>query len=65
MAFLEPTVCQFFENNRPIFYIQGTHNRYFETIDLLQENLVEIFERMNKPEIVQTNLKLFYNSDVK
>lgn len=26
---------------------QGTHNRYFETVDLLQSELVQIFETMN------------------
>lgn len=106
IAFLETTVSQFFENNRPIYYIQdnasyhkdgdvwlwfkenrkwievfnlppycpelnaterlwkfirkqGTHNRYFDTIDLLQENLVEIFDQLNKPEIIQKNIRSF------
>jgi len=38
---------------------QGTHNKYFDTTDLLQENLVKVFEEMNKPEIIQKNIRSF------
>jgi hypothetical protein len=106
IAFLETTVSQFFEKDRPIFYIQDnasyhkdgdvwywfkenrkwievfnlppycpelnaterlwkytrkqtTHNRYFDTLDLLQENLCYLFEQMNKPEIILNNVRSF------
>ena len=107
MAFLEMTVSQFFENNRPIYYIQdnasyhkdgdvwlwfkenrkwievfnlppycpelnaterlwkytrkqGTHNRYFETVDLLTENLVTIFDEMNsRPDVIKNRIASF------
>jgi transposase len=107
MAFLETTVSQFFESNRPIHYIQdnasyhkdgdvwlwfkknrkwievynlpsycpelnaaerlwkytrvtSTHNKYFNTVDLLKENLCETFDRFNKnPENIRKQVTSF------